>query len=115
MLMFEFSGTLNRKEYVKQMLLLVAEVIVVSLVLLGALELLNAEKPGASTLSQALAILAFGLILLNIVLMFIAQFGIVMRRARDIGNTVLWTALALLFSPVILIMAFIPSNTPATD
>lgn len=108
--MFTFSGTIGRKTYALGLLAVIVEFFVVTSLLLAVMELAGGEAKGASTFSQAVAIIAFGLMIVNLIAANVVLISIVMRRARDIGNTALWTVLGLLFFPVTAALAFMPGN-----
>lgn len=108
--MFTFSGTIGRKDYAIRMALVIVEfLIVTSILLLLAKYIDNTNGSAGDGVLTVLLILA----VLNTLAVFVAQFSLIMRRSRDIGYTVLLTVLALLFSPVMFILALIPGKHQA--
>jgi uncharacterized membrane protein YhaH (DUF805 family) len=93
--MFTFSGRLSRKEYLRIVLLSLVGLVVISGSLLWLLDIQDAEMPGASSMNQALSIVFLCLYLLSLGFFGMHILSAVVRRARDTGNTVLWTTLGI--------------------
>ena len=93
--MIKFAGTLNRTGYWKNFIGIWAGVILLATVLGLILESLNANEPSASALAQVLAVTVFGLLLVGLLTALAALLGVTVRRARDAGDVVVWTGIAV--------------------
>jgi uncharacterized membrane protein YhaH (DUF805 family) len=92
--MLNFSGQLSPRDYWQKLALLILELIVVTPLLYLALDRLDGEVAGASLFSQILAAVTYLLLVANGFFVMIAGLSIIVRRGRDIGNAILWVAIA---------------------
>lgn len=108
--MILFTGKLNRTNYWKNLILGALVFIPVSLLLLWLVDIQNAEVPGASITNQTLSIIFFMLYIASALCFLAFLISVILRRARDAGNVVLWTLVALLVPFGGIVLGLIPSR-----
>ena len=109
--MFSLSGTLTRKQYWYRQLFFMAEVIIVMVLGIMFLDAINTESPNASTTTEFIATGVFFLLLANMLTIAVASIFVVIARARDIGNTVMWSVIAILVPFGWVVLGLIPSSS----
>ena len=110
--MLTLEGKLDRIQYWRMLVAwLVLYTVTVALTLF-LLELLGADKPNAGALREIMALILFVALCVEALVGAYSAFGIVMRRSRDIGRTVLWTIVALFLPLGWVLIGLIPGSKP---
>lgn len=110
---FTFSGVLSPKQYTLSVLAVFLATLVAIGILGVILDIQDAEVPGAPALNQAIAVTAFFAQLTVLATAIVSLLSMIVRRARDTGNTVLWSMATIIPFPITFLMMIILGLVPS--
>lgn len=114
--MFSLSGELSRVEYFRQLIAAYAIFIGSVSLLLLAIDALNAASPEAGYLRRTAASVIIATLIGGSAVWLFAIFALIVKRARNAGSALRFTAAAILLTPVgFIVIGFIPpADKPRT-